>query len=645
MRRESAAKFIACIVAVSSPIAADAQLAIPNSGFEEYSRAGATLIPRTWITGGNGYEVSVDTTQRIEGRASLRSRRTDTTRYVGNLWTFGVASQVHGLPIARGRSFRLTGWIRTEDITDGYAGLWVRVDGDGGRTLLIENMDQSGPRGTTEWTKYSVELPFDSAGVGIAFGVLHPGNGTAWFDSLRIEVFGPAMPRRASWPSPTPPGPGAYRSPPRPAEDFTRLLTDAELAVARDSVLPAVDTAYTQWVQRNAKPIRSIGATDFSDLAFLKPILAGKRIVQLGESGHGVREFNQAKVRLIKYLHESLGYDVIAFESSLYACDRAGRQASAIPSGLALMRSCIFGVWHTEEVVELFDYIKQTQATSRPLILTGFDTQSSSPFDRNRSRFLQSVVSRLDSAYARRVYATDSAADVSNGKADYMKLNETRLVAFYDSLVIWLRDREPQLVRSFANDPAAPALARQVAFSMSQFTRQMAAGTSGRGTLIRDRGMADNLDFVLDVLHPGKKVMVWAHNFHIQHRGFAMGTVNTDSTRGPRTTGTYVAERRRAELYTIGLFMFRGHGALNNRMVYPINPAASGSMEAILHRAPWRYSFVDLAGATRAPGTEWMYRRITAREWGTTAQVIVPREEYDGILFIDRTWPPNYITR
>lgn len=39
----------------------------------------------------------------------------------------------------------------------------------------------------------------------------------------------------------------------------------------------------------------------------------------LGEASHGVAESNWAKVRLIKFLHQQLGFDVVAFESSFDA--------------------------------------------------------------------------------------------------------------------------------------------------------------------------------------------------------------------------------------------------------------------------------------------------------------------------------------
>ena len=47
--------------------------------------------------------------------------------------------------------------------------------------------------------------------------------------------------------------------------------------------------------------------------------------------------------------------------------------------------------------------------------------------------------------------------------------------------------------------------------------------------------------------------------------------------------------------------------------------------------------------AVAGPGTAWMTRGITAKQWGTAPETIVPRAEYDGLLFVDTTWPPAYV--
>ncbi|MQA90421.1 MAG: hypothetical protein GEU90_09315 [Gemmatimonas sp.] len=607
---------------------------VANLSFDEGNVVEAVSRPPGWSANAPVHELALDTADAVAGRASLRSRYIlDGARPPGD---FAVAVQAYPIELARGRALKLIGWMRTEDVTEGFAGLWMRVDGPSGITLEFDNMESRGIRGTTPWTRYTVQLPVDSGAVQVVFGAIHPGTGTAWFDSLSVEVVGPARPRAT----------GAYTAPPRPAEDLTRLLTDRELAVVPDPDAPPEDSAWTEWVRGNAHPIRSLGADDFSDLAFLAPLLEGKRIVQLGENGHGVREFILAKVRLIRYLHEHLGYDVIAFESSLNECDRAGRAPNAVPDAVTLMRNCIFSVWHTEEVVQLFEYIRETEGTSRPLRLTGFDVQISSHIAGARSGFLRDVVAAIDTAYARSVFDTDRMVQTELMRTlqdvdDSLPEAEWGAIfAFYEGLADWLSTNETAIAAKLSNGRSVPRLARQTAISMAVFVRQVLAGRSPESIEVRDRGMADNLDFLADVLYPDQKIIVWAHNFHVQRRGYGYGWTPDVQF---RTMGSFVADRRRRDLYTIGLYMYRGTAARNDRRVYPITAHKGGSLESILHRSPWRYSFVDMSSVEREPGTSWMYEPIVAKEWGTNPQQIIPLDEYDGILFIDTTWPPEYL--
>jgi len=93
--------------------------------------------------------------------------------------------------------------------------------------------------------------------------------------------------------------------------------------------LPAVghaqsdDASWVAWTRQHHFPIASTTARpndDFADLQFLKTVVGDRRLVQLGESGHGVAEFDSSKVRLVKFFHEQMGFDVMAFESSIYEC-------------------------------------------------------------------------------------------------------------------------------------------------------------------------------------------------------------------------------------------------------------------------------------------------------------------------------------
>ena len=102
-------------------------------------------------------------------------------------------------------------------------------------------------------------------------------------------------------------------------------------------------------------------------------------VLSFRESSHGVAQFNLAKTRLIQFLHQDMGYNVLAFESGMGNVMNAQGQIDK-QATLQTMKDAIFGVWWTKETLPLFDYAKSTQATEQPLVLTGFDIQQQGAF-------------------------------------------------------------------------------------------------------------------------------------------------------------------------------------------------------------------------------------------------------------------------
>lgn len=90
----------------------------------------------------------------------------------------------------KGDSIRLSGYIKTENVTEGYAGLWMRID----PMLAFDNMDDRGVTGTTAWQKYDITLPLDPAEVeGVYIGGLLVGKGKMWLDNLQVTIDGKAF--------------------------------------------------------------------------------------------------------------------------------------------------------------------------------------------------------------------------------------------------------------------------------------------------------------------------------------------------------------------------------------------------------------------------------------------------------------------
>ena len=148
---------------------------------------------------------------------------------------------------------------------------------------------------------------------------------------------------------------------------------------SRTGQAPEIDKRL-QWIPDNAVVVRSVepGDEDFGDLMPLADSIGTARVVQIGEASHSAGTDFMTKVRLIKFLHEKMGFDVLVWESGLFDCremDTALR--SDLPVAEAARRG-VFGIWVTEETLPLFEYVRKTWKTDRPLRMAGFDEQFSS---------------------------------------------------------------------------------------------------------------------------------------------------------------------------------------------------------------------------------------------------------------------------
>lgn len=404
------------------------------------------------------------------------------------------------------------------------------------------------------------------------------------------------------------------------------------------------------WIEDNHHEIRSLEADLFSDLQFMKGILEDKRIVQLGESTSTVAQFNQVKVRMIKFLHQEMGFDVIAFQSNLFECFFANKNIDGMTSKEAMLHS-ILGRWHTEEVLELFDYIKSTQQTDRPLILAGIDVYTSTSLGSSlRPGFLHDVIEQVDPRLADEVFVLDAEiiSNKNQGFAlyeNYVINNRENILQVYQGVADFLREHSNQLALRYTDEPLVPLMTEQTVWTIIQEIESIATRTANplESLAFRDRGMADNIDFLADQVYPDKKLIIWGHNFNLRHNNDEItypGNVPSNDV----SMGSWLFDRRKNELYTVGMVMNKGQAAWNGGSIFNIAPASGTSLEAIC-KTTQSDVFVDMQNQVMDAGNSWMFTERVIREWGLFDFRMVPKDQYDGILLINDVTPPNYLTR
>jgi hypothetical protein len=92
-----------------------------------------------------------------------------------------------------GRRVRISGYVRTAQV-DGWAGLWMRVDGSPKTTLAFDNMQSRPITGTSDWAKYEVVLDVASNATQLSYGVLLSSAGTVWLDGVKLETVDTSVP-------------------------------------------------------------------------------------------------------------------------------------------------------------------------------------------------------------------------------------------------------------------------------------------------------------------------------------------------------------------------------------------------------------------------------------------------------------------
>lgn len=377
--------------------------------------------------------------------------------------------------------------------------------------------------------------------------------------------------------------------------------------------------------------------TDYSDLDFLRQEIGGARVVMLGEPTHGVGTATEARIRLLRFLKERMGFTTVAFESGFYALDLAEREIQRGAPVPAAISASVYPVWtETQEFQAMLPLLGKGG-----LRVTGFDSQVSW----NDDEMLEELETFLKTEKGADGIAYDYLDECVSTMAEHsifppshqillfdMQLNKarkllTKVAAGPDKqrrerAALWLqqlRSLQAQAHDYATNDPAV----------------KDSAEFKAKDSNARDAQMADNLLWYLRQ-HPQEKVVCWGAIGHLASK--VSGLENEELHQFKPMGQTMKAALGADAVYVLSTLAgggAHGFGYWGKHQTVPV--PAPGSLEADLLAQGQEYSFISLKHD--APG-----HRLTTYGFEFLPISGPWSEAIDGLLYLKTIKPPSAAT-
>lgn len=418
---------------------------------------------------------------------------------------------------------------------------------------------------------------------------------------------------------------------------------------------------FHRYVAENEIPLDTVDpAAPLDDLDPFAERLAAARVIAIGENAHLVREFYQLRHRMHRFLTQRLGFTAYAMETGFsegFAVDAWVRGQRAVDD---LRKVADDGITYTMgRCQEMRDHLTWMRTAVPPVRFFGLDvpgsTASPLPAIEGLRRYLRQVdpdaepVLGLLAVLAGK-YAGEHSLPAYTAYSSLDAAERDRITAAWAELAARFDALEPEY--RAASDTESYAIARhelRLAVLLDQAMRGYAAQVGSDGGIptvhpkvaTRDRGMAETVFWLLDHLGPDTKIIVAAHNSHIQRT-----PVHTPAF-PLSAAGHHLATRLGSEYLSVGVTCTGGRTVTHRPD--PATPGGvatfdtelstpeAGSIEAAL---PERLCAVDLRPA-RVAGVSGKPDRIRVIDRYQQAPIV---DAFDIMINVPEITPTNQVS-